>query len=169
MKKIFIALYYLLAYRLPDYAYPCGKCYNAMRITLLQRVIKVGEKCRIQQHVYVGDGNNVEIGNFCRINDNVKLDNVKIGNYVMIARRTQFVGKMHKFSSTEVPMLLQKGDVQNQTIVEDDVWIGLNVVIMPGITIKKGCIIGAGAVLTKDTVEYGIYGGVPAKLISKRK
>ena len=44
--------------------------------------------------IYVGDGNNISIGSNCRINDNVKLDNVKIGDYVLIARRTQIIGKM---------------------------------------------------------------------------
>ncbi|MEZ5198997.1 MAG: DapH/DapD/GlmU-related protein [Bacteroidales bacterium] len=108
------------------------------------------------------------IGDYCRINDNVKIDNVKMGNYVMIARRTQFLGKMHKFDDVNIPMLLQKGEAQPPTIIEDDVWIGLNVIVMPGLTIKKGCVIAAGAVLTKDTEPYGVYGGVPARLIKKR-
>lgn len=38
---------------------------------------------------------------------------------------------------------------------------------MPGVTVKKGCIIGAGAVVTKDTDEFGVYAGVPARLIRK--
>ncbi|ELT5784431.1 hypothetical protein R6191_001668 [Campylobacter upsaliensis] len=47
-------------------------------------------------------------------------------------------------------------------IVEDDVWIGANVTIMPGVRLRRGCIIGAGAVLTKDTDEFGVYAGIPA-------
>lgn len=52
-------------------------------------------------------------------------------------------------------------------IIEDDCWLGANCVIMPGVTVKKGCIIGAGAVVTKDTEEFGVYAGVPARLIRK--
>jgi acetyltransferase-like isoleucine patch superfamily enzyme len=169
LKNIKLFLYYLIASKLPDYAFPGGRFYNKIRISLLRSAVSIGEKCRIQKNIYVGDGNNVSIGNYCRINDDVKLDNVKIGNYVLIARRTQILGKTHQFTDTNVPMVLQKGDTLGQSIIEDDVWIGLNVIIMPNITIKKGCIIAAGAVLTKNTEEYGIYGGVPAKLIRKRK
>lgn len=50
-------------------------------------------------------------------------------------------------------------------IIEDDVWIGANVTIFPGVTIKKGCVIGAGAVVLHDTEPYSTYAGVPAKLL----
>jgi maltose O-acetyltransferase len=76
---------------------------------------------------------------------------------------------MHEFGETEVPIEQQKGKKDYTTILEDDVWLGLRVIVMPGITIKRGSIIGAGAVLTKSTSEYCIYGGVPAKLIRARK
>lgn len=75
---------------------------------------------------------------------------------------------MHKFDDIEVPMIKQGQLQASQTVVEDDVWIGANAIIMPGLTIKKGSIIGAGAVLTKDTEPFGIYGGVSAKLIKFR-
>jgi len=169
MKKISLFLYYLFASKLPDYAFPGGKLFNRLRISLLRKVIPIGKNCRIQSKVYVGDGNNISIGNNCRINDHVKLDNVKIGDYVMIAKGTQILGKMHKFERIDIPMLLQKGDEQPQTIIEDDVWLGLDVKIMPGLKISTGSIIAAGAVLTKSTEPYGIYGGIPAKLIRYRK
>jgi len=169
MKKIFLLFYYIFASKLPDFAFPGGKLFNKIRIYFLRRFIKIGNNCRIQSRVYFGDGNNVSIGNNCRINDDCKLDNVSIGDYVMIARKTQILGKMHRFDDINKPMLLQKGSIQKQTIIEDNVWIGLNVVVMPGVHIAKGSIIAAGAILTKDTVPYGIYGGVPAKLIKMRK
>jgi maltose O-acetyltransferase len=54
-------------------------------------------------------------------------------------------------------------------IIEDDVWIGARVIILPGVKIGKGSIVGAGAVVTKDVEPYSIVAGVPAKLIRKRK
>ena len=51
--------------------------------------------------------------------------------------------------------------------IEDGCWIGANVTIMPGVTIAKGCIIGAGTLVTEDTEENGIYVGIPARLIRK--
>ena len=53
-------------------------------------------------------------------------------------------------------------------VIEDDVWIGQRVIILPGVTIYKGCIIGAGAVVTKSFPPYSIIGGNPAKLIKSR-
>ena len=54
-------------------------------------------------------------------------------------------------------------------VIEDDVWIAANTIILPGVTIKKGAIIGAGSVVTKDVMEYNVVAGVPAKVIKVRK
>ena len=50
----------------------------------------------------------------------------------------------------------------------NDVWIGANVSIMAGVCIEDGCVIGAGAVVTKDVPAYAIVGGVPAQVIRYR-
>ena len=55
--------------------------------------------------------------------------------------------------------------IDKDIIVEDGVWIGANALILPGVTIKKGCVIGAGAVVTKDCEENGLYVGCPAKRV----
>ena len=60
--------------------------------------------------VYIGSGKNISIGDHCRINENVRLDNVKIGNHVMIARDTVILGKTHVASSIDVPME-QQGNI----------------------------------------------------------
>ena len=53
--------------------------------------------------------------------------------------------------------------------IEDDVWIGSNVIILPNINIGKGSIIGAGSVVTKNIPEYSVAVGVPARVIKNRK
>ena len=55
-----------------------------------------------------------------------------------------------------------------QVIIGNDVWIGSGVRILSGVTIGDGAVVGTGAVVTKDLEPYGIYAGVPAKLIRKR-
>jgi maltose O-acetyltransferase len=55
-----------------------------------------------------------------------------------------------------------------QAIIEDDVWLGLRVVVMPGIIIGKGSIVGACALVTKDIEPLSVVGGVPAGLIRHR-
>ncbi|MBJ7883159.1 DapH/DapD/GlmU-related protein, partial [Gelidibacter salicanalis] len=54
-------------------------------------------------------------------------------------------------------------------IIEDDVWIGRNVVILPGIRISSGSIVGANSVVTKNICANSIVGGVPAKFIKFRQ
>ena len=65
----------------------------------------------------------------------------------------------------------RQGWEQNKTgiTVEDDVWIGANSVILPGVHINKGAIIGAGSVVTKDIPPYAIAVGNPAKVIKYRQ
>lgn len=59
--------------------------------------------------------------------------------------------------------------INSKIIIEDDVWLGSGCTILPGIRIRKGTIIGAGAVVTEDTDEFSIYAGVPAKKIRSIK
>lgn len=53
--------------------------------------------------------------------------------------------------------------------IGDDCWIGVNAVILPGVKLGRGCVVGAGAVVTKSFSEYCIIGGVPARMLKKRK
>jgi maltose O-acetyltransferase len=155
--------------RLPNSWWPGGKLYNKLRTACLKGVIKLGKNNKIQRSVYVGNGNQIVIGDNCSINELVRLDNVTIGNNVMIARESVVLGKMHESADPNMPMTSQGVKDVKATIIEDDVWLGLRVIIMPGVKISTGCILAAGCVVTKDTEPYGIYGGVPAKLIKKRK
>ena len=64
---------------------------------------------------------------------------------------------------------LDKGHQYDQDVViEEDVWCGANVTILKGVTIGRGSIIAAGAVVTKDIPRYSVAGGVPAKVIKRR-
>ena len=59
--------------------------------------------------------------------------------------------------------------VVDPVIIEDDVWIGLNAVILQGVTIGRGTIVGAGAVVNKSIPPWSIAVGVPARVIGRRK
>lgn len=58
-----------------------------------------------------------------------------------------------------------QADIEKDVIVEEDVWIGARVILMPGVIVGRGSTIGAGAVVTKDIPPYCVAGGVPAKFI----
>ena len=168
MRQFVLFLYYTILQYLPSSFFPLGNLFNSIRVSTLKRVIKIGNNTKIQSHVYIGNGNNINIGSCCQINERVKLDNVSISDYVMIAPGVTILGKMHSFRNIDTPMILQGENEVQQTLIEHDVWIGTNAIIMPGLKIAHGCIIGAGAVLTKDTLPFGIYGGIPARLIKFR-
>jgi len=168
MRYINVIIYYLISSKLPTSFLPFGAIFNFIRVYNLKGIITIGSKCTIQRNVYIGFGKNVKIGKNCQINDNVRLSNVHIGDNVMIARDCIFLGSKHLYSDKSKPMNVQ-GEVNCMpTVIESDVWIGARSIIMPNLFISSGTIVGAGSVLTKNTVTNGIYGGVPAKLIKLR-
>lgn len=169
MKRIFLLGYYLIISKLPNSWWPGGSIINRIRVYFLSKIIVIKGNARIQKNVYVGSGNNIVIGQDCQINENVRLDNVCIGNNVMIAREVVFLGKTHNSTSSVIPMSEQGFKDDFHSVVNDDVWIGLRVIILPGIVIGKGSIIGAGSVVTKNIPPYTVWGGVPAKQIKTRK
>lgn len=100
-----------------------------------------------------------------------------IGNYVSIAPGVQFLlGVNHQINTfTTYPLysrFIKRSPVdainKGPLIVNDEVWIGTDAILFSGITIGKGAIISAGAIVTKDVPPYAIVAGVPAKLVKYR-
>ena len=109
----------------------------------------------------------IYIGSNCSVNPDCVLDGrmgkIKIHNNVDIARGTWIFTLEHDpHSDYHLP---NAGDV----IIEDYVWIASRVTILPGVKIGKGSVIASGAVVAKDIPPMSIVGGVPAKVIGKRK
>jgi acetyltransferase-like isoleucine patch superfamily enzyme len=73
----------------------------------------------------------------------------------------------HVFEDPKTPIRLQ-GIRAEGIIIKDDVWLGTGVRVLDGITIGKGSIVGAGAVVTKDVPDYAIVTGVPARVTGWR-
>ncbi len=75
----------------------------------------------------------------------------------------------HDFSRTDITMDQQGWADEKPVVIEDDVWIGSRVIILPGVTIGKGSVIGASAVVTKSVPPYSVVAGNPAKIVKTRK
>ena len=143
------------------------------------RRYKFGENFIVGVRVYLWARDEITIGdNFYMGKDSQIETDCIIGDNVMIGNKVAIVGKYdHNYQKIGVPIRLAprirdkdynwKG-LGQRTIIEDDVWIGYGAIIMSGITLKKGCIIAAGSIVTKDTLAYSIYGGNPARKITDR-
>jgi len=138
-----------------------------------------GKNFHSGRNVVLWAKNGIEIGDNCYIGRNSQIEaNVKFGDNVLIANNVAFVGKYdhnYKEVGKSVRLASQIRDIDYNwkglnefTVLEDDVWIGYGSIVMSGVTIRKGSIIAAGSVVTKDVEEYSIYGGNPAKKITDR-
>lgn len=169
--KITIAIYYLLISKLPNSRYL--KISNKIRVWYLSKILKViknAEGSIFEEGIYISTGKNkVFIGHHSHINENVFIQSAKIGNYVLIAPNVSLLSSSHVSDSCDMPIVLQGATEDNPVIIEDDVWIGRNVIIMPGCIIGTGSIIGAGAVVTKNIPSFSVAVGIPAKVIKNRK
>lgn len=95
--------------------------------------------------------------------------NIRIGDCCQIAQFCTLVASNHATETTQCMRDAPWSSSKVSIIVEDDVWIGANSVILPGVTIGRGAVIGAGAVVTRNVPPYSIYAGVPARLVRARK
>lgn len=131
---------------------------------------KHGRNINIERKADFGKGDGISIGDNSGLGVNCHVRGpIEIGSDVMMGPNVRIITSKHNTSRTDIPMR-QQGHLPKQKVtIGSDVWIGANVIIMPGITVGNGSIIGAGAVVTKDIPEYAVVGGVPAKVIKYRK
>ncbi len=168
---ICLAIYYGLLYYLPGSGFPLfGKFFKSLRYHCCRHIFKkCGKNVNVERGAFFASGSELCIGDFSGLGYHCNVPgNTIIGKYVMMAPNCYILGSNHSFDNCETPMMFQGDYERKQTIIEDDVWIGRNVILTPGRVIKKGSIIGIGCILTKDFPEYSIIGGNPSVLIRKR-
>lgn len=170
MRKLWLMLYYGFAKKLPYRPIPGHQFYEKIRYFLCKRIFKeCGKNVVIKQNAYFGDGKHISVGDYSQIGINSKIDNdTTIGKYVLMGPNVTIFSTSHDYESLEVPMMFQGEKERRPVTIGDDVWIGTNVCIMPGVTVGNHVIIGSNAVVTKDVPDYAVVGGVPAKIIRYR-
>jgi acetyltransferase-like isoleucine patch superfamily enzyme len=110
----------------------------------------------------VGD---VIIGDHTRIGlHNTIIGPVIIGSHVNLAQGITITALNHNFDDSE-KRIDQQGISTKEVVLEDDIWVGANAVILPGVTIGKHAVVAAGAIVTKDVPPHSLVAGVPAKVI----
>lgn len=108
-------------------------------------------------------GNNVSIHSFSYIDAYGKID---IGNNVSIANHTTLISSDHTWQDNDKPIKYNQV-TPKKIIIEDDIWIAAGVRVLGGSHIRRRCVIGAGAVVNKDTEANSLYVGVPIKKVKE--
>lgn len=136
----------------------CGK----LMLEHCGKNVNIEQGARFSSAVRLGDNSGIGI--------NARIEaHVTIGNDVMMGPECMMFTSNHASADLTIPMNRQGFDAPRPIVIEDDVWIGARVTILPGVRVGRGSIIGAGSVVTKDGPPYSIVGGNPARLIRSRK
>jgi acetyltransferase-like isoleucine patch superfamily enzyme len=143
------------------------------RLISLGRNLTTGVGCRIEAHPMDGVERCIEIGDDVEINDYVHIvgtRGVHIGNHVLIASKV-FISDLNHGSygrsvhdSPTVPPKNRSLSAR-PVVIEDNVWIGESVCVMPGVTIGFGSVIGAGSIVTRSIPAQSIAVGAPARVV----
>lgn len=132
---------------------------------------KIGSQVRIMSGVTIMSPKKVSIGDYVFINKNSILSatcgDIEIGLGCMLATSCNLITANHGYSEYKKPMFIQP-IFGGPIVLEDDVWLGANVVVTSNVRIGRGSIVGANSVVTKDVAPFSIVGGVPAKLLKYR-
>ena len=170
----------------------CGR-----RLALRHAHVEIGEGCRIspearinprQGRIVIGPGctiaagaivqGNVELGANCSVQTGSILigygtrenpeGRIKFGDNVRVAPFVQMIAGNHVIADTERP-ICQQGLEAKPITIGDDVWVAGRAIVTAGVTVGRGAVLAAGAVVTRDVPAWAIAGGVPAKVIRSRK
>lgn len=157
------------------------KSIESLARNLLKRVA-LGSNVKVGTHFRAGIGSRVNslhgltLGNHVSVGPGsiIEVDG-EIGDYVLIARNVQIVGRAdHDVDTVGTPIVFgtwvgeRAASEKDSVTIGRDVWIGAGVIVLGGTTIGEGSIVGAGSVVSKDIPPYSIAVGSPAKPIATR-
>ena len=141
---------------------PCeiGEGTKIWHFSHIQKKSKIGKNCVFGQNINVA--NNVTIGDFCKIQNNVSIyEGVILEDYVFCGPSMVFTNILDP--KCKYPQVGSQYYIK--TLVKEGASIGANATIICGHTIGRHCIIGAGAVITKDVPDYALVIGNPGKIV----
>uniref|UniRef100_UPI00366E5B9B acyltransferase n=1 Tax=Acinetobacter junii TaxID=40215 RepID=UPI00366E5B9B len=131
---------------------------------------KIGKRVVFYPNIWVFTGRNLVLGDDVDLATGVLITTdggVSIGDRTLVGYGTKILSSNHN-----VPKLpnriFDSGHTKAPVVIKNDVWLGANCIILPGVTIGEGAIIAAGSVVTKNVPANVFVGGIPAKIIKER-
>lgn len=144
-----------------------SKIYPSVRMdTPPYRSFRLGRHSVIESYCCINNAvGDITIGHHTRIGiHNTIIGPVNIGSHVNLAQGIVVTALNHQFLDAS-KRIDQQGITTRPVVIGDDVWIGANAVVLPGVTVGSHSVVAAGAVVTKDVPPHTVVGGVPAKVI----
>lgn len=163
-----------------EYECPVGINEGAKLFVSQGRRLFLGRDSYIGRHVELGAGSFMSLGERATLQDRcILLGNVQVGRYTLFAPNVYISSGQHYFQR-EPHKLIRDQDAavlqdpvaalrHNRSVfIGEDCWLGVNSVVMAGVSIGRGCVIGANSVVVRDVPPYSVVAGSPAKLIKQR-
>lgn len=170
VRIFYYIMYYCFARHLPGNAKPYSFGARQIRGYIAKHLLKkCGNNPFVEHGASFSDGSHLEIGDDCSIGINCQVARARLGNNVIMGPDVVFIANNHDFSNPGTSMKYRGYMPAPVITVGDNTWIGTRVIILPGRQIGKDCIIGAGAVVTRNVPDNAIAAGNPAKIIRFRK
>lgn len=123
--------------------------------------VNIEKGAQFDHRITLGDNSGIGVNAFLT-------EEISIGDNVMMGPECMMFTSNHVIDDLSVPMCCQASTQPAPIVIEDDVWIGARVIILPGVRVGTGSVIGAGSVVTHDVEPFSIVAGNPAKLIRYR-
>lgn len=150
-KWLGVILYYSFIRYIPSSTFPViGRFTEIIRSRVCKLIFKsMGKRVNVEKGAHFGKGFEIEIGDHSSIGKDAKIpSDIKIGKDVMMGNNVTIFGTSHNYDRTDVSIIEQGSTKYPPFIIEDDVWIGQGVIILPKVgRIERGTIIGLGQVL----------------------
>ncbi|SNS23653.1 galactoside O-acetyltransferase [Noviherbaspirillum humi] len=124
----------------------------------------------IQPRVTIVHGDRITVGSHFAVNSGTYINGfggIEMGSHVLIGSNVTISSGQHPIDG-RLPPVFARQSLPKKIVIEDDVWIGAGAVIMPGVRLAQGTVVGANAVVTRDTEPYSIVVGAPAHKIRNR-